>query len=271
MVKSINEALKVGKTILEKNNIEIREARLLLALAMHISHSELIRYNVCDDEEYITYLKYVERRVNGEPFAYIAGEKEFMKLSFIVTPDVLIPREDTEILVIESIKQNKKKILDLCTGSGCIAISLAKYIENADVTAVDICQYALEIAKKNAKRNDVKVNFIESNLFENVFEKYDAIVSNPPYIKTSDLENLQIEVKNEPRKALDGGEDGLYFYREIIIKSKEHLNYEGVLLFEIGYDEADDVVRLFRENGYVDVKVIKDLSGNDRVVYAKKG
>ena len=130
MVESIREALNAGRSILKNNNIDEREARLLLALSMNISTDELIKFDMCDDKQYSRYLDYINRRVSGEPFAYIAGHKEFMKLNFVVTPDVLIPREDTEILVLEAIKQNKKRILDLCTGTGCIAISLANILKS---------------------------------------------------------------------------------------------------------------------------------------------
>lgn len=271
MVESIREALNVGKSILKNYNMDEREARLLLALSMDISTDELIKFDKCDDKQYSRYLDYIKRRVSGEPFAYIAGHKEFMKLNFVVTPDVLIPRDDTEILVLEAIKQNKKRILDLCTGSGCIAISLAKYIENSKVDAVDICEKALNVAKRNADLNNVEVNFICSNLFENVLDKYDMIVSNPPYIRTSEIDELQNEVKCEPKKALDGGVDGLYFYTKISEEASEYLNDNGIMLFEIGFDEGEAVKDILKSNCFVDIRIIKDLSGNDRVIYAKKG
>lgn len=194
-----------------------------------------------------------------------------MKLKFFVNNNVLIPREDTEILVQEAISLNKKSILDMCTGSGCIAISLAKYIDGSFVEAVDISENALKLAKKNAKFNEVEVNFINSNLFENVFKKYDLIISNPPYIPSVDIEDLQSEVKNEPHIALDGGDDGLDFYRQI---SKDAINYltdDGVLMYEIGFDQADSVSTILQECGYENIRVIKDFGGNDRVVVARKG
>lgn len=271
MVKSLKEVLSSGKEILAKNNIDIREARLLLAFALDIEHSELIKIDTCTNEQYEKYIKCIERRINGEPFAYIVGSKEFMKLKFEVNKDVLIPREDTEILVLEAIKQEKKNILDLCTGSGCIAISLAKYINDARVDAVDISKEALKVAIRNALNNEVKVNFIESDLFENVKEKYDMIVSNPPYIKTSVIAELQQEVKNEPMKALDGGEDGLYFYDKISKEAVNFLNENGVILFEIGYDQGEEVSNMLLKYGYQNIKIIKDLSNNDRVIYAERG
>ena len=183
MVRSVKEALSTGRNVLKKNDVDEREARLLLALSMGVSVSELVKFDVCDEKQYSKYLNYIERRVSGEPYAYISGHKEFMKLEFVVTSDVLIPREDTEILVLEAIKQDKKRILDLCTGSGCIAVSLAKYIKDSTVDAVDICEKAIAVARNNAISNGVDVNFICSDLFENVCDKYDMIVSNPPYFK----------------------------------------------------------------------------------------
>lgn len=269
MVKNINEALNEVRKELRENNIDEREARLLLAFSLDIPMEKLIIKKTLTLREYAKFLKLINKRISGIPYAYIVGHKEFMKLDFEVNKNVLIPREDTEILVEEVIKLNKKRMLDMCTGSGCIAISLAKYIEDSIVDAVDISEKALTIAKVNAKKNDVCVNFIKSNLFKEIDEKYDVIVSNPPYIKTIDLERLQKEVKNEPTKALDGGETGLYFYKKIIKEAPEYLRNDGILALEIGYDQAEDVTNLLNENGYEEIRVIKDLSGNDRTVIAK--
>ncbi len=271
MVKSTKELLAVGKSLLAKNNIDIKESRLLLAEAMKISPDDIVKKETCTEKEYVTFLLFLERRISGEPYAYIVGHKEFMKLDFIVNKTVLIPREDTECLVLEAIKEARKNILDMCTGSGCIAISLAKYIRDAKVDAVDICKRALNVAKKNAILNGVNVKFIQSDLFEKVENTYDMIVSNPPYIKTKDMETLQKEVKNEPKKALDGGKDGLSFYRKIAEEARKYLNDQGVLLFEIGFDEANDVMKILKENNYKKIRKIKDLSNNDRVISAKKG
>lgn len=271
MVKKIKDVLKYGRELLNENGIDSRETRLLLALSMEVGVSELIKHDFCTEEQYDLFKDYLNRRISGEPYSYIAGYKEFMKLNFFVNKNVLIPREDTEILVLEAIKQDKKRILDMCTGSGCIAVSLAKYIENSSVDAADISTSALEVARKNAETNGVKVNFIESNLFDNISETYDMIVSNPPYIKTADMKTLQKEVKFEPQNALDGGTTGLDFYIKIANEAVKYLNDDGVLLFEIGFDEATDVGKILKENNFCDIKVIKDLSENDRVVYAKKG
>lgn len=267
----INDALNHARTILKNNKIDSREARLLLAYSMDILSDDLIKYKECSDIEYEKFLSYIDRRINGEPFAYIVGVKEFMKLKFKVNENVLIPREDTEILVQETIKINKKRILDMCTGSGCIAISLAKYLKNAQIDAVDISAKALDVAKENAKNNNVHINFIESNLFEKVNLKYEIIVSNPPYIPTKDINNLMSEVKREPLLALDGGVNGTDFYKLI---SKDAINYledNGFLIFEIGYDEAKLVYDILKNDGYKNIRVIKDLSMNDRVVIAEKG
>lgn len=266
MVNQTKEAIKYGKEKLAEADISTREARLLLALAMNIRPDELIKYTECSEGEFNIYKTFIDRRCLGEPYAYIAGVKEFMKLNFLVNKNVLIPREDTEILVLEAIKRCPTKVLDMCTGSGCIAISLAKYIQNLEVDAVDISSPALTVAKKNAKLNEVDVKFIKSDLFENVTDKYDMIVSNPPYIRKEDMKTLQKEVKREPKKALDGGENGLDFYDKILLEAKKYLNSNGVILFEIGYDQAKEITELAKKYNYKKVKKVKDLSGNDRVL-----
>lgn len=286
IVKDINEVLKYGREFLIDNNIDPREARLLLAYSMGIDVDNLIKYSECDEKQYQAFIDVLNRRSKCEPFAYIKGEKEFMKLHFKVNKHTLIPREDTEILVQKAIeiinsyyeankvvsinkKQNSKmRILDMCTGSGCIAISIAKYVSRCVVDAVDISKEALQLATQNAKINEVKVKFIKSNLFEKVdnVNKYDMIISNPPYIESDTINELQAEVKYEPKIALDGGKDGLYFYKKIASESKKYLKLDGVLLFEIGYNQAQSVTNILKENDYKNIEVIKDLSSNDRVV-----
>ena len=174
-----------------------------------------------------------------------------MKLNFFVNENVLIPRQDTEILVEEVMniakKTNAKTILDLCTGSGAIAVSLAKYIPNTEITAVDISQEALKVAKKNAISNEVEnqITFISSDLFTNLEnQKFDIIVSNPPYIKEGVMKELDKEVKMEPELALNGGKDGLYFYRKIVSNAYQYLKYKGYLCLEIGFDQKIDVIEL---------------------------
>ena len=202
-----------------------------------------------------------------------------MKLNFIVTKDVLIPQPDTEILVEEVINIAKKienpTILDLCTGSGAIAISLAKNIANSKITATDISKKALEIAKQNAKYNGVlnTIDFIESNLFSKVKnEKFDIIVSNPPYIPTEEIPSLPKDVQQEPKIALDGGKDGLDFYRKIYKNGFEYLNRQGFLCVEIGYNQREKVKKIIDDQKrYVETYCIKDLCQNDRVIITRIG
>lgn len=268
----ISKILQNAREVLLNNGIDPREARLLLAFVMKIKKEELIKYKECSKLEYKEFEEILNRRISGEPFAYIVGYKEFMKLNFKVNSDVLVPREDTELLVEKVIElaekktEKKVKILDMCTGSGCIAISLAKYLNNVEVVAVDISQNALNVAKENARINNVEINFINSNLFDNVHNRFDIIVSNPPYIKTKVISELQKEVKKEPILALDGGESGLYFYENILKESNKYLSVDGIVTFEIGFDQAKDVVNLFKKYDFKDIEVKKDLSGNDRVV-----
>lgn len=264
--QKIEKVLQMGKEILKRNDIDIREARLLLAHALKVSVNDLIKIDYCNEEQVTEFLDMLEKRINNVPFAYIVGHKEFMRLDFLVNENVLIPRSDTEILVEEAIKCNKKKILDMCTGSGCIAVSLAYYIENSQVTAADISFDALKVARKNAMLNEVEVSFVESDLFSDIEEKYDMIVSNPPYIKKGAISNLQLEVQKEPSLALDGGESGIEFYERIIPEARKYLENDGVLILEIGYDQGECVKKILEDNGYCRVKIIKDLEQNDRVV-----
>ena len=221
------------------------------------------------------YKKLLDQIVKGVPIQYIIKEQEFMKLDFYVDENVLIPQPDTEILVEEVIKKYMNKsceILDLCTGSGAIAVSLAKYIEKSSITASDLSKNAIEIAKLNAKNNNVdkKITFIESNMFEKIkYNKFDVIVSNPPYIESDEIAKLSLQVKSEPYMALDGGMDGLDFYRIIIDNSYKYIKDCGNLFLEIGYNQKDKVFNLLKEsNHYEDYYCIKDLSENDRAIVA---
>ena len=225
----------------------------------------------------VNYFKAIKKLCQGLPLQHITHRQEFMKMTFYVDENVLIPRQDTEILVEEVIKIakkiNAKKFLDLCTGSGAIAVSLAKYIEGSSVTAVDISGKALNVAKLNSRNNEVedRITFIESDLFKNLKkEKYDMIVSNPPYIKKDVLKKLDKEVQKEPHIALDGGYDGLDFYRKIINEADEYLKFHGYLCLEIGYDQKEDVEELIKEQGkYIDTYCKKDLCDNDRVIITR--
>ncbi len=226
------------------------------------------------EEQAQKYLNAVSVRVKHIPLQHITGYQQFMDLEFVVNKDVLIPRPETELLVeqvVSYIKDNNVKVLDMCTGSGCIAVSVDRMCANADVTAVDISEKALKVAGENNTRNEGRVTFVQSDLFGNIHGTYDIIVSNPPYIPTSDIETLMEEVReHEPHLALDGSADGLKFYREICTNAVNYLNENGKIFLEIGYDQGQTVPELLRENGFTDIQVLKDLSGNDRMVIAGK-
>ena len=220
-------------------------------------------------EKLSAYENTLEKRASRVPLQQILGQQEFMGLTFFVNEHVLIPRQDTETLVEEALKKVKPgmKVLDMCTGSGCIIISILHNVEGVKGYAVDISKQAVNVAKENAKLNEVPVLFERSDLFEMVTEKFDVIVSNPPYIPTDVIPQLMPEVQVfEPVEALDGKEDGLYFYRKIVEQSKDYLNSGGSLMFEIGYDQGKDVSKMMTDAGFSNVCVKKDLAGNDRVV-----
>lgn len=219
-------------------------------------------------------LEIAKIRESRKPLQYILGKQEFMGLTFQVTESVLIPRQETEGLVEEILKhlQPGMSVLDMCTGSGCIAISLKKFAKEIQVTAADISTQALQVAKENAIKNQTEVTFVESDMFTKVTGKYDVIVSNPPYIRSDVIDTLMTEVKNyEPRLALDGFEDGLYFYRKLAKEAKDYLNPGGLLCLEIGHDQGEEVATLLKENSFTEVRVEKDLCGLDRNVYGKIG
>lgn len=211
----------------------------------------------------------LNKRAEHVPLQYITGEQEFMGIPFHVNEAVLIPRQDTETLVEEALKLIRPgmKVLDMCTGSGCILISILKNVVDVQGFGYDISKQAINVAKENAKLNNVNAVFERSDLFDEVMDTFDVIVSNPPYIPTDVIGGLMPEVAvYEPMQALDGKEDGLHFYRRIVKDALEFLKPEGKLLFEIGHDQGETVPALMREAGYKDVRVIKDLAGNDRVV-----
>ncbi len=278
---TIKETLRKGMIQLKTGNVTEPnlKARLIMQYILNKPRQYLIIYDdqVLTLRQEVDYFKAIKRLINGEPIQHITHQQEFMKLSFFVNEDVLIPRPDTEILVEEVIKIAKKikakNILDMCTGSGAIAVSLAKYLDNVEITAVDISTKTLNVAKKNAKNNEVenKITFIESNLFENIVnEKYDIIVSNPPYIKKDVIKTLNKEVQKEPKIALDGGYDGLDFYRKITHQSEEYLKFNGYLCFEIGYDQKKDVIKIINdERKFTGTYSKKDLCDNDRIVVTR--
>ncbi len=278
---TIRETIRKGMIMLKNNNVTEPniKARLIMQYVLNKPREYLLIYDkeLVMLRQEVNYFKAIKKLCQGIPIQHITHRQEFMKMTFYVDENVLIPRQDTEILVEEVIKiakkTNSKKILDLCTGSGAIAISLAKYIENSQITAVDISNKALNIAKINSKNNNVEdqITFIESDLFKNLpKEKYDIIVSNPPYIKKDIIKKLDKEVQREPKIALDGGYDGLDFYRKIISQADEYLKFHGYLCFEIGYDQKEEVEEIIKEQGkYIETYCKKDLCDNDRVIVTK--
>lgn len=226
------------------------------------------------------YLEFIKRRAAHEPCQYITGSAFFMGLEFNVSRNVLIPRQDTETLVEKAVEIINDlhgmdcadiRVLDMCTGSGCIAVSVKHFFEEAEVTAVDISKKALEISKQNAEKNGTEIEILESDMFAVLAgRKFDIILSNPPYVTEAEYETLMPEVKeNEPASALKAGSDGLDFYKIIAGCAPAYLNDRGRLLLEIGYRQAEAVSKLLEENGFSDIEVIKDLAGLDRVVCAK--
>lgn len=276
----VRELLNEGKSLLEQAGIidAVNDSWLLVEHVFGITRTAFyINPDVTvKSQEAETYRKLITKRAEKTPLQYITGHQEFMGLDFKVNKNVLIPRQDTELLVetvVTYINEIKKpvKVLDMCTGSGCIAISVDKMCPNTEVVAVDISEKALDIARENNHINGCNVKFIKSDLFDNVEDKFDVIISNPPYIETEVIEGLMAEVKeHEPYIALDGDKDGLKFYRKIIQALDTHLCDGGKIFFEIGYDQGERVPELLDKCGYKNVVVLKDLSGNDRVVSAGK-
>lgn len=268
------EAMSNGEKILKQAGIADakNDAWLLLAMVCRIDHTY---YYVHMDEQIGAehmreYESVIKKRAERIPLQYITGEQEFMGLTFYVNTNVLIPRQDTETLVEAALKRVRPgmKLMDMCTGSGCILISIMKNAHGMEGYGYDVSKLALGVAKENARRNDVPAVFEHSNLFESVPERdFDMIVCNPPYIPTGDIAHLMPEVADfEPTVALDGHEDGLFFYRAVTDGCREYLKPGGMLLFEIGYDQGRAVAGLLRRAGFADVQVQKDLARNDRVV-----
>lgn len=277
----IREAINQGVIMLKNENIDSPKikARVLLEHTLKKSREYLIVYDKKEitSEQRDEYVRNIKKLIQGEPLQYITGLQEFMKIKFFVNKNVLIPRQDTEILVEEVIKiarnLEKPEILDLCTGSGAIAISIAKYVEGAKITAVDISKDAIEVARQNAKFNGVirNIEFVESDMFKKLKNrKFDIIVSNPPYIPTDEIKKLSKDVQNEPIIALDGGKTGLDFYKLIADEGCKYLNKGGYICLEIGYDQRRSVIDIFNNNDiYMDTYCKKDLCENDRVVVTR--
>lgn len=270
---TFREAIVYGEEKLNTAGIEDarNDAWLLMTFVCKIDRTY---YFVHMDEEMSTdhqaeYEAVLSKRAEHVPLQYITGEQDFMGLPFRVNDAVLVPRQDTETLVEEALKVIRPgmKVLDLCTGSGCILISILKNVVDVEGYGYDISKQAINVAKENAKLNNVTAIFERSDLFEDIMETFDVIVSNPPYIPTDVIAGLMPEVSvYEPYQALDGKEDGLYFYRKIIAECKKYLTANGQILLEIGHDQGEAVADLLLNAGFENVKVIKDLAGNDRVV-----
>ncbi len=276
------ELYQIGKELLTQAEIEeaALDARLLLEAVCKTNRHDLLvhgdRQVEARQEE--KYRDWIRHRAEHIPLQYITGVQEFMGLEFTVNKHVLIPRQDTEILVEEILRDlhDGSRILDMCTGSGCILISLLNYSNDCQGVGVDISPEALGVARENAarilsgKQDDTRIVFMESNLFEKVEGSFDIMVSNPPYIRSGVIPTLMKEVRlHEPLLALDGAEDGLFFYREIVRQGKQHLMSGGKLFFEIGYDQGEAVKELMETEGFLDVEVVKDFAGLNRVVYGR--
>lgn len=274
---TLKDAFLYGKCLLKEADIAEYEtdAWLLLEAAAKCTRNDLYLRGECslEEDQMALYKDYLEKRKNRIPVQQILGVQNFCGLDFAVTKDVLCPRLDTEVLVEEALKRilPGSRILDLCTGSGCILLSLLHFRKGCTGIGVDLSEAALKVAVQNGKSLGIDCTWIHSDLFDKIEGMYDVIVSNPPYIATKEIETLEPEVRDrEPRMALDGKEDGLFFYRKIISEAGAYLNPEGWLMFEIGYDQGEAVSTMMRDQDFCEVTVIKDLAGLDRVVLGRK-
>ena len=281
------EFYEYGKLKLEEAGVAeaALDARLLLEYICHTDRNELIihadRERSSMEEQF--YRMLIEKRASRVPLQHITGEQEFMGLCFKVNEHTLIPRQDTEILVEEAMRHlsDGMRILDMCTGSGCILLSLLKYSNECEGIGVDLSGEALKMARENAQRLQLNAEFLEGDLFsalenfgmEKPAEKlFDMIVSNPPYIKTAVIDTLMPEVReHEPLSALDGREDGLYYYRRIVAEASDYMRKGAILFFEIGYDQGESVMSLMQKAGFTQIEIFKDYAGLDRVVCGVKG
>lgn len=255
------------------------DARLLLEYVCGTDRNTLLVHGEREvsEEEYERYSGLITERAGHVPLQHLTGEQEFMGLTFLVNNKVLVPRQDTEVLVEEVLRNlhDGMRILDMCTGSGCILLSLLQYSNDCVGVGADLSAEALEVAEENYKRlrkerPGMEASFVESDLFAGIpeGERYEIIVSNPPYIKTDVIKTLMPEVREyEPLMALDGREDGLYFYREITGQAEEYLTRGGMLFYEIGFDQAEEVCKIMENEGFREIEVVKDFAGLDRVVY----
>ena len=268
------EIYRQGMTALEKAGIEeaALDARLLLEEVCGTDRTTLYAHGEKEltEAEKTKYMQWIRERSDRAPLQHILGKTEFMGLTFLVNEHVLCPRPDTEVLVEEVLKHlhDGMRILDIGTGSGCILLSLLHYSNDCRGVGADISAEALQVARENGKRLGGQADFIESNLFEKVAGKFEIIVSNPPYIRSDEIADLMPEVRDhEPGAALDGGTDGLTFYRGISEKAKAHLPGGGMLFYETGCEQGQAVKKIMEDNGFREVEVVKDFSGLDRVVF----
>lgn len=278
-MKTYKDTFEYGKNRLLECGIEDAQLDAWLLLE-YVSGKSRSWYFVHGQEEITQnwiekYQVLVEKRGKHVPLQQLTKEAYFYGMKFFVNENVLIPRQDTEVLVEQVLNLSKEKenlkILDMCTGSGCILLSLLANLQKASGTGVDLSEKALEVAKRNSEELGINISLIQSDLFEKVSGNYDIIVSNPPYIETSVIEGLMEEVKfYEPRMALDGAEDGLFFYKKIITQAGKYLKENGILAFEIGYNQGKAVSSLMKENKYEKIQVLQDLAGLDRVVIGRK-
>ena len=280
-MSSYRELFNYGKAMLKKSGIAETEpdAWLLMEYVFDIDRTWyfLHQEEEAGEEKAEQYTRLLEKRAQHIPLQQLTCQAWFYGLEFYVNEHVLIPRQDTEILVEEVLKEagSRKglKVLDLCTGSGCILLSLLEHLEQAQGMGADLSEQALLVAEKNAQMQEKteQTRFVRSDLFEAVCGQFDILVSNPPYIRTSVIRELMDEVRlYEPRMALDGHEDGLYFYRKIAARAGEYLKGNGILAFEIGYDQGEAVSGLLEKEGYREIRIVKDLAGLDRVVIGRK-
>lgn len=277
---TISQLIEEGKAKLTVAGIDEPDvhSELIAAFVLNKSRTYLRAFsqNLVYEKQEKLFKTILEEKLKGRPLAHIIGSCEFMGRLYQVSPTVLIPRPETEELIEQSLKQLKMRlpntILDMCTGSGCIAISLAFLFHHAQITAVDISQEALDTALLNAKNLNVakRINFVKSNLFKNIDKTFDFIISNPPYIPSDIIGTLSTEVLCEPRLALDGGKEGLDIIRKIVRESYNYLNSNGLLALEIGCGQAPKVVKFFKEDIWQTPQVIKDFAGIERFVFVRK-
>ncbi len=273
---TIYEAVNRAKKHLERNGVPDAgiDALLLLQFVCGIDRAQYYAHPDRELPEDSGYMEKVLLRGQHVPLQQITREQYFCSLKFRVTQDVLCPRQDTETLVEEALERVRPgdRVLDLCTGSGCILISMMKLCPGIEGTGLDLSSEALKVARENAAFHSVDCRFEKSDLYEKAEGTYDMIVSNPPYIASDEIEGLMEEVRDhEPRMALDGGKDGLEFYRRILREAPEYLREGGWLLAEIGCSQARAVRSIMIDAGFTDTSVVKDLGGNDRVVLGKRG